>query len=215
MSSSLGSSTLVQSQINGFGKVLNPFLSQPAPLSYTRPSGSKDGMAGSKGFPRLVAHIKRLHLSSDDRRRALREALSTDCELFVLVGEALKALDQWLCGVCMCLHALSRACHHTDGMTQFKWVVGDVEEFLVGIVRPQVRREAVPLGGVVVDEVLLDLPKVDDVSLVDGVFDGAFGGDGEEDVVIGEGVVVTSSSLEMLTKSCLGGMMVSLISLKG
>ncbi|GKB63496.1 hypothetical protein Tco_0919682, partial [Tanacetum coccineum] len=30
------------------------------------------------------------------------------------------------------------------------------------------------------------VPKVDDVSLVDGVFDGAFGGDGEEDVVIGE-----------------------------
>ncbi|GKA07808.1 hypothetical protein Tco_0687032 [Tanacetum coccineum] len=75
-------------------------------------------MAGSKGFPRLVAHIKRLHLSSDDRRGALREALSTDCELFVSVGEALKALYQWLCG--------------------------------------GVRREVVPLGGVVVDEVLLD-----------------------------------------------------------
>ncbi|GJS68171.1 hypothetical protein Tco_0682736 [Tanacetum coccineum] len=89
-----------------------------------------DGMAGSKGFPRLVAHIKRLHLSSDDRRGALREALSTDCELFVSVGEALKALDQW--------------------------VAGDAEEFIVGIVRPQVRREVVPLGGVVVDEVLLD-----------------------------------------------------------
>ncbi|GJR31234.1 hypothetical protein Tco_1107466 [Tanacetum coccineum] len=46
-------------------------------------------------------------------------------------------------------------------------------------------------------------------------FDGAFGGDGEEDVVMGEGVVVTSSSLEMLTNSCLGGMMVSLIFLEG
>ncbi|GJZ25356.1 hypothetical protein Tco_0569609 [Tanacetum coccineum] len=32
------------------------------------------------------------------------------------------------------------------------------------------------------------VPKVDDVSLVDGVFDGAFGGDGEEDVVMGEGL---------------------------
>ncbi|GJZ54737.1 hypothetical protein Tco_0609930 [Tanacetum coccineum] len=29
---------------------------------------------------------------------------------------------------------------------------------------------------------------VEEVSLVDGVFDGAFGGDGDEDVVIGEGV---------------------------
>ncbi|GJS06481.1 putative reverse transcriptase domain-containing protein [Tanacetum coccineum] len=59
------------------------------------------------------------------------------------------------------------------------------------------------------------VPKVDDVSLVDGVFDGALGGDGEEDVVMGEGVVVASSSLEMLTKSYLGGMMVSLIFLEG
>ncbi|GJR72939.1 putative reverse transcriptase domain-containing protein [Tanacetum coccineum] len=90
-------------------------------------------MAGSKGFPLLVAHIMCLYLSLDDRRGALREALSTDCELFVSVGEALKALDQWLCRV-----------------------AGDAEEFIVGIVRPRVRREVVPLGGVVVDEVLLD-----------------------------------------------------------
>ncbi|GJS00692.1 hypothetical protein Tco_0317200 [Tanacetum coccineum] len=55
----------------------------------------------------------------------------------------------------------------------------------------------------------------DVVGLVDGVFDGAFGGVGDEDVVVGEGVVVTSSSLEMLTNSCLGGIMVSLIFLEG
>ncbi|GJX35137.1 hypothetical protein Tco_0246694 [Tanacetum coccineum] len=53
------------------------------------------------------------------------------------------------------------------------------------------------------------------MSCVDGVFDGAFGGEGEEDVVMGEGVVVTSSSLEMLTNSCLGEIMVSLILLEG
>ncbi|GJZ19615.1 hypothetical protein Tco_0556205 [Tanacetum coccineum] len=47
------------------------------------------------------------------------------------------------------------------------------------------------------------------------VFDGAFSGDREEDVVIGEGVVVASLSLERLTKRCLGGMMVSLIFLEG
>nr|GEW13701.1 hypothetical protein [Tanacetum cinerariifolium] len=72
------------------------------------------------------------------------------------LGEALKVLDQWLCGVCMCLRALSRACHHADGITRFKWVAGDVEEFIVGIARPYVRREMVPLGGVVLDDVLLD-----------------------------------------------------------
>ncbi|GJT93372.1 hypothetical protein Tco_1228128 [Tanacetum coccineum] len=53
------------------------------------------------------------------------------------------------------------------------------------------------------------------VSLVDGVLDGAFGGIGDEEVVVGEGVVVVSSSLEMLTNSCLGGIMVSLIFLEG
>ncbi|GKG65877.1 hypothetical protein Tco_0689068, partial [Tanacetum coccineum] len=29
---------------------------------------------------------------------------------------------------------------------------------------------------------------VEEVSLVEGVFDGAFGGDGEEEVIMGEGV---------------------------
>ncbi|GJR06963.1 hypothetical protein Tco_0323514 [Tanacetum coccineum] len=37
----------------------------------------------------------------------------------------------------------------------------------------------------------------------------------DEEVVVGEGVVVTSSSLEMLTNSCLGGIMVNLIFLEG
>nr|GEZ77820.1 hypothetical protein [Tanacetum cinerariifolium]GEZ91340.1 hypothetical protein [Tanacetum cinerariifolium] len=57
-------------------------------------------------------------------------------------------------------------------------------------------------------------PKVDDVSLVDRVFDGAFGGDGDDDFVMGEGVVVLSSLLVKSTKSCLVGMMVSLIFLE-
>ncbi|GJT69286.1 RNA-directed DNA polymerase, eukaryota, reverse transcriptase zinc-binding domain protein [Tanacetum coccineum] len=47
------------------------------------------------------------------------------------------------------------------------------------------------------------------------VLDGAFGGVRDEEVVAGEGVVVASSSLEMLTNSCLGGIMVSLIFLEG
>ncbi|GKE16004.1 hypothetical protein Tco_1423581, partial [Tanacetum coccineum] len=59
------------------------------------------------------------------------------------------------------------------------------------------------------------VPKVDDVSLVNGVFDGAFGGDEYEDFVMGEGVVVPYSSLVKSTKSYLGGMMISLIFLEG
>nr|GEX71067.1 hypothetical protein [Tanacetum cinerariifolium] len=40
-------------------------------------------------------------------------------------------------------------------------------------------------------------------------------GVGDEEVVVGEGVVVTSSSLEMLTDCCLGGITVSLVFLEG
>ncbi|GKA05747.1 hypothetical protein Tco_0684867 [Tanacetum coccineum] len=47
------------------------------------------------------------------------------------------------------------------------------------------------------------------------VFDGAFGGVGDKEVMVGKGVVVTSSLLEMLTNSCLGGIMVNLIFLEG
>ncbi|GJW85083.1 hypothetical protein Tco_0158228 [Tanacetum coccineum] len=50
---------------------------------------------------------------------------------------------------------------------------------------------------------------------MDVVFDAAFGGVGDKEFVVGEGVVVTSSSLDMLTNSCLGGIMVSLIFLEG
>ncbi|GJW70083.1 hypothetical protein Tco_0127000 [Tanacetum coccineum] len=59
------------------------------------------------------------------------------------------------------------------------------------------------------------VPKVNDVSLVDGVFDGAFGGDGDEDFVMRDGVVVSSYSWVKCTKSFLGGMMVNLIFLEG
>nr|GEU63077.1 pyruvate, phosphate dikinase regulatory protein, chloroplastic [Tanacetum cinerariifolium] len=59
------------------------------------------------------------------------------------------------------------------------------------------------------------VPKVDDVSLVDEVFDGVFGGDGEEDSDMGEGVAVSYSSLDMFTKIFLGGIIMSLIFLEG
>ncbi|GJY00233.1 hypothetical protein Tco_0357251 [Tanacetum coccineum] len=50
---------------------------------------------------------------------------------------------------------------------------------------------------------------------LDVVFDGEFEGVGDEEGVVEEGVVVTYSSLDMLTNSCLGGIMVSLIFLEG
>ncbi|GJY71779.1 hypothetical protein Tco_0475482 [Tanacetum coccineum] len=61
----------------------------------------------------------------------------------------------------------------------------------------------------------LDVPKVDEVSLVDGVFEGALGGDGNEDFAIEEGVVVSSSSFVKSTNNLFGGMMVILALLEG
>ncbi|GKA77300.1 hypothetical protein Tco_0783761, partial [Tanacetum coccineum] len=46
---------------------------------------------------------------------------------------------------------------------------------------------------------------------IDVVFDGALGALGEEEVVMGEGVVVTSSSLEILSNNCLGGIMILIV----
>ncbi|XP_076928462.1 uncharacterized protein LOC143592430 [Bidens hawaiensis] len=54
------------------------------------------------------------------------------------------------------LHAFSRGCHHDGGTVWFKWDAGDVEEFIVGIAKPHVKREAVVAGRVGVDVALLD-----------------------------------------------------------
>ncbi|GJW03530.1 hypothetical protein Tco_1562386 [Tanacetum coccineum] len=62
---------------------------------------------------------------------------------------------------------------------------------------------------------LVLLMKFKETILIDVVFDGAFGGVADEEVVVREGVVVISSSPEMLINSCLGGIMVSLIFLEG
>ncbi|GJU23165.1 hypothetical protein Tco_1156507 [Tanacetum coccineum] len=61
------------------------------------------------------------------------------------------------------------------------------------------------------EERKVDLRKFVVVSLVDVVLDGAFGGVGEEEVVVGDGVERFSLSLVRSTNSCFGGMIVSLI----
>ncbi len=85
---------------------------------------------------RLVSHIKRVHLSSDERKAAMREVLSSDHSLYTAVSKTLKAVGQWLCGPCMAIHALSRSCHHQDGLTRFSGKDGDRTTHLVGIVEP-------------------------------------------------------------------------------
>ncbi|GJU44937.1 putative reverse transcriptase domain-containing protein, partial [Tanacetum coccineum] len=52
-----------------------------------------DGEMGNKGIARLILHLKRLHLSSDERKCVLCEAISTDHGLYTTLEETLKADD--------------------------------------------------------------------------------------------------------------------------
>ncbi|GJU37810.1 hypothetical protein Tco_1186164 [Tanacetum coccineum] len=52
------------------------------------------------------------------------------------------------------------------------------------------------------------VPRVEDVSLVDGFLEGAFGGDGDDYFGMGHGVCMSSSSWVKSTKSFLDGMIV-------
>ncbi|MFS7972398.1 hypothetical protein Hanom_Chr09g00844251 [Helianthus anomalus] len=96
----------------------------------------KDDKPGSSGYNRLIAHFQQFHFK-DDRKESLQGALSKDLELFSNVGETLRVLGYWLCGRCMKTHALSRGCHHPDGVFTFSRKSGPDEDFVVGIPRPQ------------------------------------------------------------------------------
>ncbi|KAL6583854.1 hypothetical protein OROMI_003143 [Orobanche minor] len=84
----------------------------------------------------MISHIKRLHLCTNERKAVLREAISTDHDLFMAVEDTLKTFRQWLCGKCMSIHAMSRACHHHEGLVRVTDEVGDLEGCIVGILKP-------------------------------------------------------------------------------
>ncbi|GKA24948.1 putative ribonuclease H-like domain-containing protein [Tanacetum coccineum] len=91
-------------------------------------------------------------------------------------------------------------------------------------VRFRLRKQQIQVDHIVVEK-MRPTDKVVEVSgedsgdggyeVIKRIFDGAFGGVGDEEVVVGEGVVLTSSSLEMLTNSYLGGIIVNFIFLEG
>ncbi|KAJ0898259.1 putative reverse transcriptase domain-containing protein [Helianthus annuus] len=115
-----------------------------------------DGVARSKGIPRLMTHTKRHHFGSDDRKDTLRRANAEDPNLLTSVCEAFRLSEQWLCWECMCLHSFRRECHHEDRVVRFvPTEVGEVG-FIVGAPRPCVASEVSPSGEVCVDVALLD-----------------------------------------------------------
>ncbi|GJY61327.1 putative reverse transcriptase domain-containing protein [Tanacetum coccineum] len=101
--------------------------------------------------------VKRLHLSSDERKGVLREAISRDHGLYMAVEETLKVFNQWLCGKCMDLHAVSRACHYPDGLVRFSKGSDDMSGYIVGISKPSNKESGIELTeGLVFDAELLD-----------------------------------------------------------
>ncbi|GKA48469.1 putative reverse transcriptase domain-containing protein, partial [Tanacetum coccineum] len=107
----------------------------------------------SQGTPRSPS----LHLPSDERKCVLREAISTDHGLYMAVEETLKVFNQWLCGKCMDLHAVSRACHHPDGLVRFSKRSDDMSGYIVGISKSSNKESGTEITeGLVLDAELLD-----------------------------------------------------------
>lgn len=75
-----------------------------------------DGKDGSKSISRLVSHLKMLHLCNDKRKSVIRSSIGDDWNLFMALEDSLRVVEQWLCGRCMSIHAMSQACHHPDGL---------------------------------------------------------------------------------------------------
>nr|GEW82099.1 reverse transcriptase domain-containing protein [Tanacetum cinerariifolium] len=116
-----------------------------------------DGEVGNTGFPRLISHLKRLHLPFDEHKGILCEAISTDHGLYMAVKETLKVFNQWLWGKCMDLHAVSRACHHPDSRVCFSKGTNDMRGYIVGITKPSNKEFGTEITkGLVLDVELLD-----------------------------------------------------------
>ena len=105
----------------------------------------------------MISHLKSLHLRTDECRAVLREAITSDIGLFMSVAVTLKEFGQWICGDCMKLHALSRSCHHSDGLIKFIDGADDMSMHIVGIPKPLPNESEADLNdGLVMDAQLLD-----------------------------------------------------------
>jgi hypothetical protein len=57
-------------------------------------------------------------------------------DLFLAVEESLRRLGQLLFGKCMSIRALSRACHHSDGLIQVTLTTEGAESHILAILKP-------------------------------------------------------------------------------
>ncbi|GJW19493.1 hypothetical protein Tco_0026929 [Tanacetum coccineum] len=116
-----------------------------------------DGEVGKKGIARLISHLKRLHLSTDERKYVLREAISADYGLYMAVEKTMKVFCQWLYGKCMTSHCVTRACHHPDGLVCFSIGSDNMSGYIVGIsIGSNKETETNITEGLVLDVEILD-----------------------------------------------------------
>ncbi|KAJ0806791.1 hypothetical protein HanPI659440_Chr02g0093221 [Helianthus annuus] len=92
------------------------------------------------------------------RKESLQDVLSKDLDLFSNVGEILPVFGYWLCGRCMKTHALSRGCHHPDGVFMFSRKSGFDEDFVVGKMIFELRTPQGVMGDVAPFERVFSLP---------------------------------------------------------
>ncbi|CAI8610489.1 unnamed protein product [Vicia faba] len=90
----------------------------------------------SQSISCMVSHLKMLHLSSDEWKNTIREAMESDLNLFTAFENTLKRVGQWICGKCMRIHAMNRPCHHPHGLVRVTHGIEKVESHIMDIVKP-------------------------------------------------------------------------------
>lgn len=80
-----------------------------------------------------------------------------DHGLYTNVEETLNAFGQCICVNCMDIHALSRYCHHPNGLLRFTSGVDGMSGHIIDISKPtSIGHETVLHEGMALDAVLLD-----------------------------------------------------------
>nr|GEV96092.1 hypothetical protein [Tanacetum cinerariifolium] len=91
------------------------------------------------------------------RKKHYCQIYHVERRLYMAVEETLKVFNQWLCGKCMDLHAVSRACHHPDGLVRLSKGSDDMNGYIFGISKPSNKESKTEITkGLVLDTELLD-----------------------------------------------------------
>lgn len=57
----------------------------------------------------------------------------------MVLEESLRMLKQCMCGMCISFHAMSRACHYSNGMVHLTNETGEVTSHIVHILKPSIK----------------------------------------------------------------------------